>query len=96
MAYFLYYLGNIEGKTVTKYYVNLAIGAFTQICPVHPNFRLIQHLPISQLDRTQTPFLDRHEKYPLGVEQASFFFFLQPIIIFRFTTTFYQDTKMEL
>jgi hypothetical protein len=60
-----------DGKTTTKYYVNLAIGAFSQICPVHPNFRLIQHLPLSELEKTQTPFLDRFEKYTLGLKQVS-------------------------
>lgn len=49
-------------KGKKHYTTNLAIGSLSMSCFVHPNFKLILHLPMSQLESTQIPFLDRYVK----------------------------------
>jgi len=48
-----------DGTLTTQYFTNLAIGSLTLACMVHPDFKIIVHMPSSLLPATQTPFLDR-------------------------------------
>jgi hypothetical protein len=53
-----------------SYYAYIAVGSNSRPCVVHPNFKVIVHIPISYLAATHLPFLDRFEKYQLSVEQV--------------------------
>ncbi len=53
-----------------SYYAYIAVGSNSRPCVVHPNFKVIVHIPISSLAATHLPFLDRFEKYQLSVEQV--------------------------
>jgi len=49
-----------KGTSTTQFVTNLAIGSLSLPCIVHPNFKIIVHVPTSQIPNTQTPFLDRY------------------------------------
>lgn len=51
-------------------YANIPLGAFSSLVKVHPSFRLIVHLPFSELSRTPMPFLNRLEKYTLSIRDV--------------------------
>ena len=46
-----------------KYYTNIAIGAHSRPCRIHPNFQCIVVLKKSAVNVTPPPFLNRFEKY---------------------------------
>ena len=50
-----------------NYYTNIAIGAFSRPCVVHPKFQVVFHLRESELSTTPMPFLNRFEKYLISV-----------------------------
>eukprot|EP01039_Chlorochromonas_danica_P009047 gene9047-9983_t len=58
------------GKVIREAYANIALGSFSRYVKVHPNFRLIIHVPKSQLPFTPLPFLNRLEKYTLSVRNT--------------------------
>lgn len=60
----------IEGRVVREAYASIAMGSFSRFVKVHPNFRLVVHLPQSQLSTTPLPFLNRMEKFPFSVRNA--------------------------
>ena len=51
-------------------FANIPLGSFSSLIRVHASFRLIVHVPASQLPRTPMPFLNRLEKYTLSVRDA--------------------------
>lgn len=53
-----------------EYFANIAVGSFSRPCFVHPDFRVIVHLPVSQLANTPRPFLNRFEKYLLSFDSV--------------------------
>jgi E3 ubiquitin-protein ligase RNF213 len=59
-----------EGKVIREAYANIALGSFSRYVKVHPNFRLVVHVPESKLPVTPLPFLNRMEKYPFSVRNA--------------------------
>jgi hypothetical protein len=60
----------VDGKPGTQYLANIAVGSFSRPCPVHPDFRVVVHVPVSRLPHTPLPFLNRFEKYSLSIEDA--------------------------
>lgn len=50
------------------YYTNIAIGAHSKPCKVHPQFRCIVVVREEDLSRTPLPFLNRFEKYRISHE----------------------------
>lgn len=58
-----------ENKEV-NHFANVAVGALSKPCIVHPNFQIIIHMPLSQYASCSIPFLNRFEKYILGYEQV--------------------------
>jgi hypothetical protein len=60
----------ITGKTVKEYYAQISVGSFSRPVRVHPNFRLIVHVPESSLPVTPLPFLNRMEKFRISVADA--------------------------
>ncbi|KYQ93487.1 hypothetical protein DLAC_06181 [Tieghemostelium lacteum] len=52
-----------------SFVANVSFGTHSANCFVHPNFKIIVHLPLSQLKTTQLPWLNRFEKYYLSVDQ---------------------------
>ena len=74
----LYDLLNLQFRRMTglesgeeRVYANVAIGAQTYPCPVHPNFMCVVHLPARDLPHTPAPFLSRFEKYVLGARDLA-------------------------
>lgn len=62
---------NVETKKQQyKYYANVSVGSHARSCVVHPDFKVIVHLPKSSLKTTPLPFLNRFEKYLVSVEDA--------------------------
>ena len=57
-----------------RYYANIAIGSYSRLCSVHPDFRIIVHTPLSSISRTPLPFLNRFEKYTLSLQVSCVFF----------------------
>ena len=55
----------MEKRDEVVYYANVAVGSFSRPCQVHPNFRLIVHLPTWQ--QAPAPFYNRFEKYLITV-----------------------------
>ena len=51
-------------------YANIPLGSFSSLIRVHESFRLIVHIPTSELCKTPMPFLNRLEKYTLSVRDA--------------------------
>ncbi|GAM21338.1 hypothetical protein SAMD00019534_045130 [Acytostelium subglobosum LB1] len=47
---------------------NVSFGTHSIFCPVHPEFKIIVHLPLSQMSSTQLPWLNRFEKYQLSID----------------------------
>ncbi|RYH29185.1 hypothetical protein EON65_09415 [archaeon] len=58
------------GHMIKEAHANIALGSFSRYVKVNPNFRLIVHVPASQLGSTPLPFLNRLEKYPLSIRSA--------------------------
>lgn len=52
------------------FYANVAVGSISRPCIVHPDFRVIVHIPLSELCNTPTPFLNRFEKYQLSIKDC--------------------------
>ncbi|GAM18351.1 hypothetical protein SAMD00019534_015260 [Acytostelium subglobosum LB1] len=52
-----------------QFMANVSFGTNSIYCTVHPNFKLIVHLPESKLQHTQAPWLNRFEKYYISIEQ---------------------------
>eukprot|EP00937_MAST-01D_sp_MAST-1D-sp2_P002648 g2648.t1 len=46
-----------------KYFCNIAVGAHSTPCPVHPQFQCIVHMPRSEMHAAPMPFLNRFEKF---------------------------------
>ena len=74
----LYDLLNLQFRRMTgleggeeRVYANVAIGAQTYPCPVHPDFMCVVHMPARDLPRTPAPFLSRFEKYLLGARDLA-------------------------
>lgn len=57
-------------RTIREQYAQIAIGSFSRYVKIHPNFRLVIHIPESSLHLTPLPFLNRMEKYKLSVRDA--------------------------
>ncbi|EFA82922.1 hypothetical protein PPL_03700 [Heterostelium album PN500] len=51
-----------------QFIANVSFGTHSIFCPVHPEFKIIVHLPLSQMPQTQLPWLNRFEKYQLSIE----------------------------
>ena len=79
----------------TKYYANIAIGSYSRLCAVHPDFRIIVHMPLSDISKTPLPFLNRFEKYTLSCRGKILFASFHTIVSSRLfsllpTITFFQ------
>eukprot|EP01041_Mallomonas_annulata_P001672 gene1672-3231_t len=59
---------NEEGEKVA--YASIALGSFSRYVRVHPSFRLVMHIPVSQLGNTPLPLLNRMEKFTLSIKDA--------------------------
>ena len=55
---------NPEGHSC--YFTNIAIGAHSKPCRVHPNFQCVVVIKESEVENTPEPFLNRFEKYRLS------------------------------
>ena len=53
-----------------RYFANVAVGSYSRPCSVHPDFRVIAHVPLSELPHVPPAFLSRFEKYCLSLESA--------------------------
>lgn len=53
-----------------KFVANIAIGSHSKACIISPNFKIIVHIPLSKINSTSLPFLNRFEKYYLTIEEA--------------------------
>jgi hypothetical protein len=62
-------LDTAENQTV-QYTAKLAVGSVSRSCVVHKDFKVIVHVPASNLDRALDPFLDRFEKYRISLEEV--------------------------
>ena len=51
-------------------WANISLGSFSRYVKVHPDFRLILHIPIAKLPSTPLPLLNRLEKYFLSISDA--------------------------
>jgi E3 ubiquitin-protein ligase RNF213 len=60
----------ITGEVKREAFAQISLGSFSRYVRVHPNFRLIIHIPESKLAVTPMPFLNRMEKYQLSVREA--------------------------
>jgi hypothetical protein len=60
----------ITGEVRKVAFAQISLGSFSRYVRVHPNFRLIVHVPESKLCFTPMPFLNRMEKYYLSVRDA--------------------------
>ena len=54
-----------DPKYGTRYYTNIALGAHSKLCRVHPKFQCIVVIKKSEVEHTPPPFLNRFEKYYL-------------------------------
>ncbi|KYQ93119.1 hypothetical protein DLAC_05744 [Tieghemostelium lacteum] len=52
-----------------QYEANVSFGNHSILCSVHPDFKIIIHMPKSQLKTAQLPLLNRFEKYYLTIDQ---------------------------
>ena len=61
-----------ESEEVTQevYYANISMGSFSRPCVVHPNTKIIVHIPVSQMPFTPLPFLNRFDKFRISVIDA--------------------------
>ena len=55
----------IDSTHGTRYYTNIAIGAHSKPCRVHPNFQCIVVVKQSEVLSMPPPFLNRFEKFRL-------------------------------
>ena len=55
-----------DPKRGVRYYTNIAIGAHSKPCRVHPNFQCVVVIKKSEVENTPAPFLNRFEKYSLS------------------------------
>lgn len=60
---------NEKDETVTSHFANVAVGATSKPCYVHPQFQIIVHMPQSEFEAAPLPFLNRFEKYILGYKE---------------------------
>jgi uncharacterized membrane protein len=58
------------GDPMVTFFSSVAVGSMSRPCKVHPSFKVIVHLPISQLPNTPLPFLSRFEKYVLSIDHC--------------------------
>lgn len=58
-----------EGEPPVTFFSNVAVGSISRPCKVHPEFKVIVHLPMSRVAETPLPFLSRFEKYVLSFDQ---------------------------
>lgn len=56
----------VDGKT--QYFSNIALGAFTKLSRVDPQFQCIIVIKKSEVKNTPAPFLNRFEKYDITHE----------------------------
>ena len=59
---------SIELPDDVRYYTNIAIGAHSKPCRVHPSFQCVVVIKKSEVENTPAPFLNRFEKYYLTHE----------------------------
>lgn len=57
-----------EGESPVAFFSNVAVGSISRPCKVHPNFKVIVHLPMSRVRDTPLPFLSRFEIYVLSID----------------------------
>ncbi|KYQ93117.1 hypothetical protein DLAC_11636 [Tieghemostelium lacteum] len=53
----------------SKFFAKVSFGNHSIFCSVHPEFKIIIHMPKSQLKTAQLPLLNRFEKYYLTIDQ---------------------------
>ena len=56
----------IDDTKGPRYYANIAIGAHSKPCRVHPEFQCVVVVKQSEVKNTPAPFLNRFEKYRLS------------------------------
>ena len=56
----------IDDAKGPRYYANIAIGAHSKPCRVHPEFQCVVVVKQSEVKNTPAPFLNRFEKYHLS------------------------------
>jgi len=61
---------DVKQRQQFRYYANVAVGSFSRPCVVHPDFRVIVHVPQSALAVTPSPLLSRFEKYTLSISDC--------------------------
>ena len=61
------YFKVIQSATGRECYANVAIGTHSRVAIVHPDFKVIVHVPKSKLGCIALPFISRFEKYQLSV-----------------------------
>eukprot|EP01133_Synstelium_polycarpum_P014980 gene14980-17715_t len=54
-----------NGTCGMNFIVPIYFGTHSIYCTIHPKFKIIVHLPLSQIDQTQPSLLSRFEKYQL-------------------------------
>ncbi len=57
-----------DGKK--QFVANVAIGSHSRACPIHSEFQIMVHVPLSRMKSTPLPFLNRFEKYMLSINQV--------------------------
>ncbi|GAM22490.1 hypothetical protein SAMD00019534_056650 [Acytostelium subglobosum LB1] len=57
-----------------NFIANVSFGTHSIFCPVHPDFKIIVHLPLSRMAQTQLPWLNRFEKYYLSIDNLINYF----------------------
>jgi hypothetical protein len=65
-----HYACSVREDGRTDAFANIPLGSYSSLVRVHESFRLIVHVPISQLPKTPLPFINRFEKYTLSVRDA--------------------------
>ena len=55
----------IDDSHGSRYYANIAIGAHSKPCRIHPEFQCVVVVKQSEVVNTPAPFLNRFEKYHL-------------------------------
>ena len=61
---------SVNSSGVREAWANISLGSFSRYVKVHPDFRLILHIPIAKLPSTPLPLLNRLEKYFLSINDA--------------------------
>ncbi|GAM26696.1 hypothetical protein SAMD00019534_098710 [Acytostelium subglobosum LB1] len=57
-----------------KFVAMVSFASHSILTPVHPEFKIIVHMPLSRLENTQLPWLNRFEKYYLSLENMMEYF----------------------